>query len=155
MFFIARICSVVSAPPATLLCAGVSVVSMGVWLPGESLNPAMVIATGFRSLYLERNCDLVSVSQDVWRAGLFCLIPTLELCFLASGRALCLSQAPALLTIISRFETKLFVRRMPTWEADCPYHLCLRFHWARNGRSLIFALPSSFGRYGHGSGRRT
>ena len=44
MFFIARICSVVRGTSAELLCAGagVSVVSMGVWLPGDSLDSAMM-----------------------------------------------------------------------------------------------------------------
>ena len=44
MPFIARICSVVMGTSAELLCAGagVSVVSMGVWLPGDSLDSAMM-----------------------------------------------------------------------------------------------------------------
>ena len=52
MFFIARICSAVRAMTSELLCAGVSVVSvvsMGVSLLGESLDPAMVAATSFVS----------------------------------------------------------------------------------------------------------
>ena len=44
MPLIARICSIVRGTSAELLCAGagVSVVSMGVWLPGDSLDSAMM-----------------------------------------------------------------------------------------------------------------
>ena len=50
MFFIARICSVVRGTSAELLCAGagVSVVSMGVWLPGDSLDSAMMAGDQLR-----------------------------------------------------------------------------------------------------------
>ena len=45
MAFIALICSTVMAVSAELLCAGISVVSMGVWLAGEALDSAMVAST--------------------------------------------------------------------------------------------------------------
>ena len=50
MFFIARICSVVRGTSAELLCAGagVSVVSIGVWLPGDSLDSAMMASDQLR-----------------------------------------------------------------------------------------------------------
>ncbi len=69
MFFIARTCSVVRAPSSGLPCAGVSVVSMGVWLPGESLDSAMVVATGFGPGLSESSCDLVLPSQALHRSG--------------------------------------------------------------------------------------
>lgn len=51
MFFIARTCSAVRAMTSELVCAGASVVSMGVWLLGESLDPAMVAASSpYRTL---------------------------------------------------------------------------------------------------------
>ena len=63
MFLIARICSMVRTMPPEVLCAGVSVVSMGVWLPGEALDPAMVVATSFVSKLSEYGLGWVSVSQ--------------------------------------------------------------------------------------------
>lgn len=47
MALIARNWSDVRATPCGLLCAGVSVVSTGVWLLGESPDPAMVVAEDF------------------------------------------------------------------------------------------------------------
>ena len=70
MFFIARICSVVRGTSTELLCAGagagVSVVSMGVWLPGDSLDSAMMAGDQLRidprGAYLDLNLG-VAASQ--------------------------------------------------------------------------------------------
>lgn len=55
MDFMARICSVVRGTSAELLCAGagVSVVSMGVWLPGDSLDSAMMAGDQLRMVTKE------------------------------------------------------------------------------------------------------
>lgn len=58
-----------------LVCAGVSVVSMGVWLLGESLDPAMVAATSFVSYFqsvpeAESRCHSVVAIGDPRNLGL-------------------------------------------------------------------------------------
>lgn len=75
IFFIARICSAVRAMTSELVCAGVSVVSMGVWLLGESLDPAMVAATSFVSYFqsvpeAESRCHSVVAIGDPRNLGL-------------------------------------------------------------------------------------
>lgn len=67
MFFIARICSVVRA--LELLCVGVSIVSMGVWVLGESLGPAMVVTADFEAWLSEGSNNWFSVSQALYRPG--------------------------------------------------------------------------------------
>ena len=75
MLFIARICSVVRGTSTVLLCAGagVSVVSIGVWLPGDSLDSAMMASDKLRIVtrgaYLNLSLDVAG--WQGWRGANF------------------------------------------------------------------------------------
>ena len=91
MFFIARICSVVRGTSGELLCAGagVSVVSMGVWLPGDSLDSAMMAGDQLRIVTREAYFGFESRCCSVAGIGRLQLLMFHIWCLLACFLRLC------------------------------------------------------------------